>query len=414
MTKLDLTYIRSQFPAFSEPSLQGFAHFENAGGSYACGQVVERLQRYYRETKVQPYYGFEPSRRAGRQMDQARTRLAAWLNVATDEVHFGPSTSQNTYVVAQALRQHLRPGDEIIVTNQDHEANIGVWRRLEADGMVIREWRVNPHSAELNVDDLENLLNERTRVVAFTHCSNIVGSMHPVAAWTEMIHAAGAIAIVDGVSYAGHGLPDVAALGVDIYLLSLYKVYGPHLGIMAMRSELNEELPNQGHFFNADHVTDRFTPAGPDHAQIAAVNGVIDYFEAVYAHHFTHCPDNTEPAPAQKARAVAPLFRHAERANLAPLLDFLVQRDGVRLIGKVTTENRAPTVAFTVKNRQPGDIAAELAAQGIGIGNGNCYAWRLMQALDIPPEQGVVRLSFVHYTRYDELSRLIEGLDRTL
>ena len=414
MTNLDINFARNQFPAFSEPSLQGFAHFENAGGSYACGQVVDRLNRYYRETKVQPYYGFEPSRTAGEQMDQARIRMAAWLNVATDEVHFGPSTSQNTYVVAQALRQHLKPGDEIIVTNQDHEANIGSWRRLKTEGIIIREWQVNPDSAELNVEDLDNLLNERTRVVAFTHCSNIVGSVHPVRKWTDKIHAAGAIAIVDGVSYAGHGLPDVTALGADIYLLSLYKVYGPHLGVMTMGKELNGQLPNQGHFFNVDHTHDRFTPSGPDHAQIAAVNGVIDYFESIYAHHFTGQSEQAEREPTQKARAVAQLFQQAEHANLAPLLDFLGGRPRVRLIGKETVDNRAPTVALTVKNRDPDDIAAKLATQRIGIGNGNCYAYRLMPALGIPPELGVVRLSFVHYTTHDELTRLIEALDKIL
>jgi len=414
MTKLDLAFVRSQFPAFSEPSLQGFAHFENAGGSYACGQVVEQLHRYYLETKVQPYYGFEPSRRAGLLMDQARARMAAWLNVAADEVHFGPSTSQNTYVIAQALRQHLKPGDEIIVTNQDHEANIGVWRRLEADGIVIREWQVNPDNAELDGAGLENLLNERTRIVAFTHCSNIVGSMHPVREWTDKIHAAGAVAIVDGVSYAGHGLPDVAALGADIYLLSLYKVYGPHLGVMAMRKDLNEKLPCQGHFFNAGHATDRFTPAGPDHAQIAAVNGVIDYFETVFSHHFGTHTDAEETASAEQARAVAQLFQQAEQANMAPLLDYLAQRPEVRLIGKAKPGNRAPTIAFTVKNRLPRELAAQLAAQKIGVGNGNCYAWRLMQALAIPPEQGVVRLSFVHYTDKEEIARLITVLDKLL
>ncbi len=261
MTYLDLEFVRAQFPAFSEPSLDGFAHFENAGGSYACGPVIELLNRYYRETKVQPYYDFEPSRKAGEQMDAARNRMAGWLNVESDEVQFGPSTSQNTYVIAQALRQHLQPGDEFIVSNQDHEANIGVWCALEADGIVIREWRVDPQSAELNPADLDELLNGRTRAVAFTHCSNVVGSMHPLREITDRIHAAGAIAIVDGVSFCPHGLPDVAALGVDIYKFSLYKVYGPHLGVLVMRRALNKQLPNQGHFFNADHPTARFTPA---------------------------------------------------------------------------------------------------------------------------------------------------------
>ena len=312
MTTLDINFIRKQFPAFSEPSLEGFTHFENAGGSFACEQMINSLHRYYRETKVQPYYGFAPSQEAGLQMDRARERMAEWLNVASDEVHFGPSTSQNTYVVAQALRQHLKPGDEVIVTNQDHEANIGVWRRLEAEGMVIREWQVDPETAELGPEGLDHLLNERTRVVAFTHCSNIVGSMNPVRDWTDKIHAAGALAIVDGVSYAGHGLPDVEALGADIYLFSLYKVYGPHLGVMVMRKALNNQLPNQGHFFNVDHATDRFTPAGPDHAQIASVNGVIDYFEAVYSHHY----GSDEVAATKRTGRVRALFQHAERRNL--------------------------------------------------------------------------------------------------
>ena len=410
MAKLDINFIRSQFPAFSESSLQGFAHFENAGGSYPCRQMIDSLHSFYLETKVQPYYGFEPSHGGGLQMDRARDRMAAWLNVAADEVHFGPSTSQNTYVVAQALRQHLKPGDEIIVTNQDHEANIGVWRRLEAEGLVIREWKVDPQSAELESAALDNLLNEKTRVVAFTHCSNIVGSVNPVRDWTDKIHAAGAIAIVDGVSHAGHGLPDVDDLGADIYLFSLYKVYGPHLGVMVMRRSVNEQLPNQGHFFNAEYPTSRFTPAGPDHAQIASVNGVMDYFEAVYSHHY----GTEDVAATRKSSRVRALFQHAERRNLQPLLNFLVQRQNVNLIGKTVTKHRAPTVSFTVEGRDPAEIAAALASQKIGIANGNCYAYHLMEALGIAPEKGVVRLSFVHYTKTEEVERLMVALDQVL
>jgi len=410
MTVLDPNFVRSQFPAFSEPSLQGFAHFENAGGSYACGPVIDALHRYYLQTKVQPYYGFGPSHAAGVLMDQARERMARWLNVATDEVHFGPSTSQNTYVVAQALRQHLKAGDEVIVTNQDHEANVGAWRRLESEGIVIREWQVDPESGELDPAGLDNLLNEKTRVVAFTHCSNIVGSMHPVREWTDKVHAVGAMAIVDGVSYAPHGLPDVDALGADIYLFSLYKVYGPHLGVMVMRKAVNEQLPNQGHYFNSDHPTARFTPAGPDHAQVASVNGVIDYFEAVYAHHW----GAGEATQAKKTSRVRALFQHTERRNLQPLLDFLSGQKSVRLIGKAVTKNRAPTVSFTVQGRDPAEIAAQLATKKIGVANGNCYAYRLMPALGIAPEQGVVRLSFVHYTKQEEVARLIGALDEIL
>ena len=407
MTKLDIDFVRQQFPAFSEPSLAGFAHFENAGGSYACAQMIDALHHYYTTTKVQPYYCFEPSIGAGQEMTRARERMGSWLNVAPDEVHFSASTSQNSYVVAQALRDYLQPGDEI-VTNQDHEANIGVWRRLEAQGIVIREWQVNPQTAELEDKGLDALLNEKTRVVAFTHCSNIVGSINPVREWADKIHAVGALAFVDGVSYAGHGLPDVEALGADIYFFSLYKVYGPHLGVMIMRDALNKALPSQGHFFNVGSATSRFTPAGPDHAQIASVNGVIDYFEAIDAHHFSA----TDKSP--KARRVGALLHSSEIEILKPLLNFLKKRTAIRLIGKDTADNRAPTVSFTVHGVDPAVIAEKLAEQNIGIANGNCYAYRLMEALDIPPDQGVVRLSFVHYTSAKEVSRLITALESVI
>jgi len=409
VSALDLEFVRSQFPAFSEPSLAGFAHFENAGGSYACRQTIEWLDRYYRQTKVQPYYDFAPSRTAGRQMDAARDRLAGWLNVGADELHFGPSTSQNTYVVAQALRRQLRPGDEIVVTNQDHEANIGAWDRLRADGAVVREWKVDPDTAELELRNLEALLGSRTRVVAFTHCSNVVGSINPVRRITDLAHRAGALAFVDGVAFCPHGLPDVAALGADLYTFSLYKVYGPHLGAMFMRRDLNAELPNQGHFFNAGLPGKRFTPAGPDHAQIATVNGVVDYLGAVASRHGR----DGQPVAAQAA-AVRTLFRDHETALLQPLLDFLSRHPRVRMIGRVRAEDRAPTVAFTVNGKTSGEVASALGKQGLGVGVGNFYAYRLLQALGIDTDDGALRTSFVHYTSAAEITRLIAALDGLL
>lgn len=409
MSILDLDFIRSQFPAFDEPSLEGFAHFENAGGSFACGQTIEWLNRYYRQTKVQPYYAFAPSKLAGEQMDAAYARMAAWLNVGKDELHFGPSTTQNTFVVAQSLRQQLRPGDEVIVTNQDHEANVGAWSRLHADGAVVREWKVDPDTAELNPKDLEALLGSRTRMVAFTHCSNVVGSINAVREITDLVHRAGALAFVDGVAFCPHGIPDVAALGADLYFFSLYKVYGPHLGAMFMRRDLNAALANQGHFFNADHPGKRFTPAGPDHAQIATVNGVMDYLHAVADRH------GFDGKPVQdKAAAVRKLFRDHETALLQPLLDFLSRHSKVRLIGRSRATDRAPTVSFTVSGRSSAELASRLAQAKLGVGVGNFYAYRLVQALGIDVDDGAVRVSFVHYTSKEEVERLIATLDSLL
>jgi cysteine desulfurase family protein (TIGR01976 family) len=406
VTPLDLEFVRAQFPAFAEPSLSGFAHFENAGGSYACCQTIERLERYYRRTKVQPYYDFPASRDAGQQMDAAKERMAAWLNVGRDELHFGPSTTQNTYVVAQALRERLKPGDEVVVTNQDHEANIGAWRRLENAGIKVREWTVDPDTAELHAADLEALLGPRTRAVAFTHCSNVVASINPVREIADLVHRVGAWAIVDGVSLCPHGLPDIATLGADIYFFSLYKVYGPHLGVMYMRRGVNAGLPNQGHFFKDGQPAHRFTPAGPDHAQIAAANGVIDYMEAVADHHGL----GGDPA-ATGAAAVRKLFRDQETALLQPLLDYLAGHPRIRLIGRRRAAERAPTVAFTVDGHRSSTVASRLSDFSLGVGVGNFYAYRLVKALGTDPDDGVLRASFVHYTSKDEVDRLITALD---
>ncbi len=406
---LDLEFVRSQFPAFREPSLAGFAHFENAGGSYACGPAIDWLDRYYRQTKVQPYYAFAASAQAGEQMDAARVRLADWLNVGRDEVHFGPSTSQNTFVLAQALRRHLKPGDEVVVTNQDHEANVGSYARLADDGIVVREWKVDPKSGELERRGLEALLGPRTRLVAFTHCSNVVGSIHAVREFTDLAHRAGAWAFVDGVAFSPHGMPDLKELGVDAYYFSFYKVYGPHLGALFLRAEVNGALPNQGHFFNDAKPGARFTPAGPDHAQIAAVNGVLDYMHAVADRHGL-----AGKSVQARAAGVRELFRTHETSLLQPLLEFLAAHPKVRLIGRRRAAERAPTVAFTVEGQRSSDIASRLADAKLGVGVGNFYAYRLLKALGIDTDDGAVRLSFVHYTSPDEVKRLIGELDRCL
>jgi cysteine desulfurase family protein (TIGR01976 family) len=409
MTTLDLDFVRAQIPAFSEPSLEGFAHFENAGGSYACRQTIEWLDRYYRQTKVQPYYDFAPSRKAGEQMDAAKERMAAWLNVGKDELHFGPSSSQNTYVIAQALRRHLKPGDEVVVTNQDHEANSGALSRLQDEGFVVREWKVDPDTAELKRKDLEALLTSRTRVVAFTHCSNVVGSINPVRELTDLVHRAGAWAFVDGVAFCPHGLPDLAALGADLYFFSLYKVYGPYLGAMYLRRDLNAALPAQGHFFNADNPAKRFTPAGPDHAQMASVNGLMDYMDSVAERHGF----GGKPVQA-RAAAVRSLFRDHETGLLQPLLDYLSNHRKVKLIGRTQAAERAPTVAFTVDGRRSGELASRLGRMKFGVGVGNFYAYRLLKALAIDTGDGALRASFVHYTSREEVERLIGALDTLL
>ena len=408
--QLDIDFVRAQFPAFSEPTLKGQAFFENAGGSYTCAPVIDRLTRYYTQRKVQPYAPYEASRLAGEEMDEARARMAAILGVQADELSFGPSTTQNTYVLAQAVRQWMRPGEAIVVTNQDHEANSGPWRRLADEGIEVREWKIDPATGHLNPEDLEKILDESVRLVCFPHCSNVVGEINPVTEITAVAHAAGAFVCVDGVSFAPHGFPDVDALGPDIYLFSAYKTFGPHQGLMVIRRALGELLPNQAHFFNADTLYKRFTPAGPDHAQVAASAGMADYYDALCDHHGGPGPE----APAvQRAGFVNGVIRAHEAALLQPLLDAVSARNDLRLIGPSDATRRAPTVALAL-NRPAEPVAADLAAHGVMAGGGDFYAVRPLQAMGVDPEQGVLRLSFTHYTHPDEITQLLQALEKVL
>ncbi len=405
---LDLQFVRGQFPAFSEPTLANQAFFENAGGSYACGAVVSRLHEYYRRLKVQPYYLFAASAEAGEWMDASRIRLADYLGVSAAEVHFGPSTSQNTYVLAQAFRALLKPGDEIIVTNQDHEANSGVWRRLAAHEVLIKEWCVDPHTGCLDRSDLDPLLSDRTRLLVFPHASNIVGHVNPVADIVSRAHAAGALTVVDGVSWAPHGLPDIRSLGADVYLFSLYKTYGPHQGVMVLSPELLEQLGNEGHYFNATEPFKRLVPAGPDHAQVAAARGIAEYFDALDEHH------HPGAGVAGRAHRIREALREAEQPLLSRLLAFLERRKDVRILGPTVAAERAATVAFVPGALDPRELARRLAERGYMIGNGDFYATRLLAAMGVDPVRGVARVSFVHYTTSAEIDGLIAALESTL
>ncbi len=406
---LDLDFVRSQFPAFSSPVLSSHAFFENAGGSFPCVQVIDRLTRFYRDRKVQPYGPYPGAQAGGDEMDEARTRLAALMGVAREEVSFGPSTSANTYVLAQAVRTWLGgTGGAVVVTNQDHEANSGVWRRLAEAGIEIREWKLDRATGSLDLETLDSLLADgKVKLVCFPHCSNVIAEINDVAAICSMAKAAGARTVVDGVSYAPHGFPDVAALGCDVYLFSAYKTFGPHQGIMVLREAFGMELPGQAHYFNHGTLYKRHTPAGPDHAQIAACAGMADYVDALAARH------GIGGNPAARNRGVHDLMRAQEVAVIQPLLDYLGQRNDVRLLGPRDAARRAPTVAVEL-DRVAEPVSEELGRNGIAAWAGDFYAVRPLEAMGIDRDKGVLRMSAVHYTSADEVAQLIAALDQVL
>jgi len=404
---LDLELVRSHFPAFDSGKQPRF--FENAGGSFPCRQTNDALLSFYDETKVQPYSRYPESAEAGARMDNSYVRWADALGVNETEIVFGPSTSMNTYVLAHALSSRLGPGDEVIVTNQDHEANTGATRRMvEATGATLREWHVDPTSGALSIEQFESLLSERTRLVAFPHCSNIVGTENDATTICSLARQAGARTIVDGVSYAPHGFCDIGAMGADVYLFSLYKTYSVHQGLMVLREDFADELPNQSHHFNASDPRKRMTPAGPDHAQVAAGSAVLDYVEATTPGH----------ASLRDTCEAAKEAWQAHEATLAqPVLRWLDAHADVRLIGPTEAPqsmHRCPTVAFVSHSRSSSEICQRLVDAGVMASSGNFYAQRALEGVGVDPSDGVVRLSWVHYTSPADIEHLLAACEQAL
>jgi len=407
---LDVDYVKAQFPAFSDPKSSKWSFFENAGGSYVPANVIEHLNHFMTSTKVQPYAEFDTSAIAGDNMDQATKLFAEMINAKTDEIIIGGSTTMNMYVLSNAMKSLLKPGDEVIVTNQDHEANVGAWRRLAEHGAVIKEWQINTDTAELEINDLKALLSDKTKIVAVTHCSNIVGSINDLKSIAKLVHEHDAYIVGDGVSYAPHGFPDVKDLDVDFYAFSLYKTFGPHLGLLYGKKEILSKLPNQNHEFLEGDVPYTLNPGGPNHEELSCLIGVYEYFNNLYEHHFP----GEEVSTREKIEAVNELIAKHEMEIANPLLDYINSRDDINLIGKNKIENkdRAPTIAFTIKNKSSKDVSSELVKNGIATRNDNFYAWRCLKALGISTDDGVVRTSMVHYNTHEDVDKLISALKK--
>jgi len=321
----------------------------------------------------------------------------------------GPSTTQNLNTLAHACAGIVSPGKRVIVSGQDHEANIGAWRRLCARvGAEAVMWPVAPQSGELSLDDLRALLDERAAVVCMTQSSNIIGTLNPVAEVVEMCRGYGARAIIDGVSAAPHQWPDIAAMQPDAYCFSAYKTYATHLGVMYVAADFAESLQPQCHYFNRGRVEKHFDAAGPDHASIAALAGLGEYFAASYRHHFGD-RDATK-TPAQQARAVSEIMHRHEVELCAPLLDALRELP-LRIIGRARMDGREANIALLSERHTSAQLSAALAKRDIAAGHGHFYAKRLLESVGVrDSEDGVLRISFAHYNTAAEVARVIDAL----
>jgi cysteine desulfurase family protein (TIGR01976 family) len=350
---------------------------------------------------------------AGARVLEARASVAQLINAAhPEECVMGGSTTHLLQILARAIAPSIQPGDEIIVTHSDHEANIGPWQRLcEERGATLKIWSVDADSLELELADLDALLSTHTRVVAMTHASNILGSVNPVAEVARRVHAVGGKLVVDAVAYAPHRLVDVQASGADYYVFSFYKVFGPHFAVLWGKRELLLALPSLNHFFIGQEVIPyKLQPGNLNYELSYGCIGITDYLLDIGQRL------GAQGSARQIMQAAFDAFEVQENLLAETLLAYLREAPGVRIIGKprVTAGDRVPTISFVVEGVPSESIVRKIDAARIGIRFGDFYARHLIEELGLAPQGGVVRVSIAHYNTLDEMTRLVDCLDRAI
>jgi cysteine desulfurase family protein (TIGR01976 family) len=398
--------IRSHFPALGGDTI----YLENAGGSQVPRSVADRISDYMLHSYVQVGAGYPLSRHCTRIVEEAHDFATLLMNGSKGHVILGPSSSALLHMLAECYAEVLLPGQEVVVAETGHEANIGPWKMLKSCGLELRWWWFDPDSGTCPIEELEGLVNERTALVALPHVSNLLGDIIDIQAVTEIAHRAGARVVVDGVAYAPHRAIDVAAWNVDWYAFSTYKVYGPHMAALYGRRDAVEELHSPNHFFiPEDEMPHAFELGGVNHEGCAGLLGVADYFKALAG------LDADAVLDRDAVIRVYGLMTRCELPLQQRLIEYLQARSDVRLVGPAEKgRSRVGTISFVHQSKSSREITRVVDGSGIAIRNGHMYAYHLCEALGLDPEDGVVRISLVHYNTPKEIERLIEVLERAL
>ena len=389
--------LRAQFPSLSG----GRAYLDNAAGGLlpqrSVTAVTEHLTRFG-ATNAMP--GHAPGQQILKLKTQAREGTALFLNAQPQDVALGPSATALAFRLAAAFARQWGPGDEVILSGLEHEANASPWRELERVGVTVKVWHARAPEMRLHADDLAALLSPRTRLVSVTAASNLLGVAPDIAAITAQVRAAGAWSVVDAVHAAPHLLPDVQAWGADFVTFSPYKVFGPHLGGLWLRPELRSGLPWPKLSFVEDGDITGLEHGTPQYELLAGWLGTLDYLRELGG-----------GETLSRAALVAAFGRVAmlERPVTGALLSGLLARPDVTVYGPHTLEGRVGTVAFRVQGEAPMHTALRLSERGVDVGAGHFYAVQAARDLGLDPD-GAVRASVAHYTSEEDVARLLAAL----
>lgn len=410
-SSLPINFVRQQFPSLASD----WTFFDNAGGSQTLKPVVERISDYLLTSNVQLGASYAISQLAGDRVAKAAQGMATLINAKLpSEVVMGSSTTLMLRILSLCISQTWSPGDEVIVTNCDHEANIGAWVNLEKQGIKIKVWQINPETLQLHLEDLEPLLSGRTRLVAFTHASNILGTINPVKEITQFIHQHGAMVCIDGVAYTPHRLIDVQDLDVDFYALSFYKVYGSHYALLYGKQEHLLAIPGLNHYFIAQtDIPYKFQLGNVNFELSYGMLGLCDYLSELAQ---VTCTEQAAPDLRRQMAQAYDWMSVQEEEVGDRFLQYLTSKPNVRIIGQPQANRmtRVPTISFVVKGVHSETIPRHVDKYKIGIRFGDFYARRLMEFLELDKQGGIVRVSMVHYNTLEEVDRLIEALEPVL
>jgi cysteine desulfurase family protein (TIGR01976 family) len=395
---------RAAFPALDSP----LVFLENAGGSQVPRVVADAVHGYMLESYVQLGAGYLLSEAATEMVSDAHAWAGVLGNVGDGVTILGPSTTALCRMLAGCYREAgLGAGQSVVLAESGHEANLGPWVEFEKAGVEIRWWRVDSFTAESSLDDLRELLDESTAIVAIPHVSNLLGEIVDVAEVARAAHHVGARVVVDGVAYAPHRAIDVSGWDVDWYVYSTYKTYGPHMAVLFGKRDAVRELRGPNHFFiPREDVPYKFEPGGVSHEGCAGLLALAPYLG------FLAGQTSGEPVTRDTVEAAFAQMTTWELPLQARLVDWLMDRDTVRVIGPDHGEaSRVATVSFVHETRSSAEIVAALHAANIAVRHGHMYAYRLCEAMGLDPGDGVVRISAVHYNTIEEIERVIEVLE---
>ncbi len=409
MTSFDLKWIRAQFPALSqEIDGQSVIFFDGPGGTQVPGLVIDAIGDYLTKSNANAHGAFATSKRTDALITSAREAIADFLGCDSDEVVFGGNMTSLTFAFSRAIARQLKAGDEIIVTRLDHYANVSSWHALAEKGVVIRTVEIDTKDCTLDMRDLEQQLNERTRLVAVGYASNAVGTINDVAEVVRLAHNVGAWVFVDAVHYAPHGSIDVRALDCDFLTCSAYKFFGPHVGILYGKREHLAFLEPYKVRPASDLVPSRWETGTQNHEGLAGVVETIDYL-AKLGRSVLSSVQNRREALVTAMKAIGQYERELSKRLVAGLL----QIPGLTFYGITDPARfdwRTPTVAIRLADKSPEEVARALGDRAIFTWHGNFYALGLTEKLGVESKGGLLRIGLVHYNTVEEIDRLLEVL----